>query len=85
MNYDDLMELMDSFPNAALPDIKMMHLLGTGCFAPVNGALIIIVNCSGTLNIEEGKIGKNIADVSNILGAFISGFNFSLAGAMAVM
>ena len=68
----------DTFTNRILAETHMFHARCRCGFAPVDTALIVIVNWCGKVCVAEANIQTAEANGKHFFGAFVRGTNLSL-------
>ena len=75
----DLLRL-DAITDGAVFETDVAHALGGGTLGPVNGALVVVVESSGSVGVREVHVVAPVSKSEDLLDGFIRGTDFSFAG-----
>jgi hypothetical protein len=74
---------MDGIADIIFLDNKVVEAFSGKCGSPVNTATVVIVHWGGSKDIREMQILHENAEMLDLLGAVVSGNNFSLTGTLS--
>ena len=70
---------LDAVTDGAVFETDVAHALGGGTLGPVNGALVVVVESSGSVGVREVHVVAPVSKRQDFLDGFIRSADFSFA------